>query len=109
MRAPKPLRIARPAEKAIQKMPPEARARFAQAFALLVEGFQPGDFKPMPSVGAGVYEVRVRTAAGAFRAFYLTRRAEAIYVLHAFEKKTQQTPRHDIETGRQRLADLPPA
>ena len=68
------------------------------------------DFKPMRSVGAGVFEIRVRTGSAgggrAHRVFYVARFAEAVYVLHAFEKKSQKTARKDIETGRRRYAAL---
>jgi phage-related protein len=56
----------------------------------------------MPSVGAGAYEVRVRDASGAFRAIYVAKFADAIYVLHAFQKKTQKTRKEDIELAAKR-------
>lgn len=52
----------------------------------------------MPSIGAGVYEVRIRVQ-GAFRVFYVAKFAEAVYVLHAFQKKSQQTAPLDLEVG----------
>ena len=60
-------------------------------------GGDPTDFKPMQSVGAGAYEVRVRDASGAFRAIYVVKFADVVYVLHAFNKKTQKTRKEDIE------------
>ncbi len=54
-------------------------------------GKQPDDFKPMPSIGKGVEEIRMRDETGAFRVVYTARLAEAVYVLHAFQKKTQAT------------------
>lgn len=69
-------------------------------------GMQPDDFKPMKTVGAGVYEIRIRTRGQAHRVFYVARFEEAVYVLHAFEKKTQRTPKRDIETGRRRYREL---
>ena len=65
-------------------------------------GGDPIDFKPMPTVGAGVYEIRVRDASGAYRAMYVAKFEAAIYVLHAFQKKTQQTSKADIELGKNR-------
>ena len=59
----------------------------------------------MSTVGPGVREIRIRIA-GARRVFYLATRAEAIYVLHAFEKKTQKTSSHDLEVGRDRFRSL---
>jgi phage-related protein len=72
-------------------------------------GGTPVDFKPMQSVGAGAYELRVRDAAGAFRAVYVTKFADAIYVLHAFQKKTQKTPKADVALARQRYKLIPGA
>jgi phage-related protein len=55
----------------------------------------------MPSIGAGVYEIRIHVQ-DAYRVFYVAKFEEAIYVLHAFQKKTQKTAKHDIEIGRER-------
>ena len=65
-------------------------------------GGEPRDFKPMPNVGVGACEVRVRDASGAFRVIYVARFTNAIYVLHAFQKKTQRTRRDDIELAARR-------
>ena len=59
----------------------------------------------MPSVGSGVYELRVR-AGGAFRILYLTKFDEGIYVLHAFEKRTSKTSRRDLAIGLQRYREV---
>ena len=59
----------------------------------------------MRAVGPGVREVRIHIA-GAHRVFYVATRAEAIYVLHAFEKKTQKTSAHDVRIGRDRFRAL---
>ncbi len=59
----------------------------------------------MPTVGPGVREIRVH-AGGAHRVFYVATRAEAIYVLHAFEKKTRKTAARDLEIGRDRFRAL---
>jgi phage-related protein len=54
------------------------------------QGLEPADWKPLNSVGVGVREIRVHTGRE-HRVVYLARFAEAIYVLHAFEKKTRKT------------------
>ena len=54
-------------------------------------GGSPTDFKPIASIGVGAYEIRVRDVVGAFRTVYVTKFADAIYVLHAFQKKSQKT------------------
>ena len=66
----------------------------------------PDDFRPMSSIGSGVQEIRVRDTGGAFRVIYVARFEEAIYVLHAFQKKTQKTSPLDIELARQRYRAL---
>lgn len=65
------------------------------------EGLQPTDFKPMSSVGIGVFEIRVR-AEGAFRVIYAAKFTEAIYVFHAFQKKSRKTSKDDIRLARNR-------
>ena len=65
-------------------------------------GGQPTDFKPMSTVGSGVYEVRVRDASGAYRAIYVAKFEAAVYVLHAFQKKSQQTAKADIDLAKAR-------
>lgn len=60
-------------------------------------GRDPADFKPLPRVGPGAYEIRIRDAAGAFRIIYVAKFANAVYVLHAFQKKTRRTSQADIE------------
>jgi len=56
----------------------------------------------MPTVGAGAYEIRVRDESGAYRAIYVAKFETAVYVLHAFQKKSQRTARMDIELARAR-------
>lgn len=57
----------------------------------------------MPAVAAGVCELRIRDAAGAFRAIYLATRPEGVYVLHAFQKKTQKTSQRDLRIAQDRF------
>ena len=64
-------------------------------------GDTPTDFKPMSIVGKGVEEIRIKIGE-AYRIFYVARFPEAVYVLHAFNKKTQKTSKKDIEIGKQR-------
>lgn len=60
----------------------------------------------MPSIGKGVEEIRVWDDSGTYRVVYTARLADAVYVLHAFQKKTQATARKDIDTARERYAQL---
>jgi len=67
-----------------------------------VLGREPADFKPIPSVGPGAYEIRVRDEAGAFRVIYVATFEHAVYVMHAFQKKTRKTARADIQLAAKR-------
>jgi len=68
-------------------------------------GREPTDWKPMPSVGLGVSEIRVRTG-GAFRVIYMAKFVEAVYVLHTFQKKSRKTARADIDLAKRRFREL---
>jgi phage-related protein len=69
------------------------------------QGLDPDDWKPMSTVGPGVREIRINVG-GAHRVFYVATRAEAIDVLHAFEKKTRKTAARDLKIGRDRFRAL---
>lgn len=69
-------------------------------------GELPDDFKPMPDIGRGVEEIRIRDATGAYRVIYTARIADAVHILHAFQKKTPRTPRTAIELARSRFGQL---
>jgi phage-related protein len=69
-------------------------------------GGEPKDWKPMPEVGAGALEIRHRDENGAFRVIYVARFADAVYVLHAFQKKAQKTPKPEIELAAKRYKKL---
>ena len=69
-------------------------------------GERPSDSKAMPTIGKGVEEPRIWDESGTFRVVFTAKRAEAVYVLHAFQKKTRATPKHDIELAKKRLAEL---
>ena len=60
----------------------------------------------MPRVGSGVREVRIRDQSGAFRVIYITTRPEAVYVLHAFQKKTRATAKRDLDLAETRVKEL---
>ncbi len=66
----------------------------------------PEDWKPMPTIGQGVQEIRIRDTVGAFRVVYVAKFADAIYVLHCFQKKTQRTSKTDLDLSESRYRDL---
>jgi phage-related protein len=69
----------------------------------LQQGEMPRDYRPLPSVGSGVYELRDQDKRGWYRVVYLSRIDDVIYVLHCFEKKTREMPRKDFQKSKQRL------
>lgn len=90
---------------AVRAFAPQARQRAGHELGLVQAGEEPADWKAMPSVGLGVNEIRVR-AGSAYRVIYVAKFAEAVYVLHAFEKKSRKTGRLDVELARQRYRNL---
>jgi len=87
----------------VREFPDDARRTVGHELRDVQFGEEPSDWKPMPSVGPSVREIRVREASGAFRVIYVAHLEAAIYVLHAFQKKTQKTPQRDIDLARERL------
>ncbi len=85
--------------------PDNARRLAGHQLDKVQRGIDPDDWKPMPSVGLGVREIRVR-AQGQFRVMYLAKFEEAVYVLHAFGKKTQRTARQDLELATTRFREV---
>ena len=89
----------------VRGFPSEARAAVGFELWEVQQGKDPSDWKPMPSVGLGVREIRVR-AGNAYRLIYVARFSEAVFVLHAFEKKSRKTSRIDLELARTRFRAL---
>ena len=89
----------------LKEFPELVRKHVGYQLHLLQIGQDPTDWKPFLTVGKGVREIRIRLE-GAFRIMYITNIGDAIYVLHAFQKKTQQTSKRDIELAKQRLKNI---
>jgi phage-related protein len=89
----------------VRSFPQGARKEAGVQLHKVQQGLDPSDWKPMASVGPGVREIRIRDDAGAFRVLYVMQRAEAVYVLHAFQKKTQQTAKRDLDLAATRLRE----
>ena len=90
----------------LRAFPEQARHDLGFQLERVQRGLEPDDGKPMQTIGPGVREIRVRDASGAFRVIYVAAFAEAVYVLHAFAKKTQRTTQHDIALAQRRLREL---
>jgi len=93
----------------LREMPAAVRHAIGVELMTVQLGGSPTDFKPIASVGAGAYEIRVRDVAGAFRTVYVTKFDDSIYVLHAFQKKTQKTAKADLDLARRRYKLIPGA
>lgn len=90
---------------AIRSFSEDARSEAGHQLGRVQLGKQPEDWKPMPSIGIGVNEIRVH-AENEYRVIYVAKFSEAIYVLHAFSKKTRQTSKRDIELAKQHYREL---
>ena len=86
--------------------PETARRRAGYELFMVQVGREPADFRPLPRVGPGAYEIRVRDDVGAFRVIYVAKFEDAVYVLHAFQKKTRRTSQADIELARARYKSM---
>ncbi len=86
--------------------PKQTRKDLGAELMLLQLGETPLHSRPMPSVGRGVWEIKVQDESKQYRVFYVVKRREAIHVLHAFEKKSRKTRKADIELGKQRLKEI---
>ena len=86
----------------IREFPEEARHEAGHQLNRVQHGIDPEDWKPMPMVGLSVREIRIHEE-GEYRVLYLAKFAEAVYVLHAFSKKTRKTPKRDIDLASERF------
>ena len=102
----KPVQFLGDSLKNLRGFPSDAKQDAGRQLDKVQRGKQPDDFKAMPSIGKGVEEIRIWDDAGAFRVIYTARLADAVYVLHAFQKKTQATSKRDIDTAKLRFAQL---
>ena len=87
----------------LREFPDDARSQAGFELREVQKGQEPSDWKPMKSVGPGVREIRIRETSGAFRVIYLASRGDRVLVLSAFQKKTQATPKREIELAASRL------
>ena len=101
----KPVKWIGDSRQAVKKFTTVVRQRIGRQLARVQDGLEPEDWKPMPSIGIGVKEIRVREK-GAYRLIYVASFSESICVLHAFEKKARKTPKPDIELARTRFRAL---
>jgi phage-related protein len=101
----KEVRFLASSKRDLSEFPDAARLRAGHELFMVQVGREPDDWKPMPSVGRGACEIRVRDRAGQFRVIYLATLGTAIYVLHAFQKKSRKTSKSDLELARLRYRE----
>jgi len=102
----RPIRFLGSSLTALREFPREARQNAGYRLEQLQRGKTPNDFKPMPAIGKGEEEIRVWDESGTYRVIYTARLKDAVYVLHAFQKKTQTTPKRDLDVARRRFQQL---
>jgi phage-related protein len=102
----KPVQFLGSSLKSLREFPKDVRHDAGRQIDRVQKGKQPDDFKPMPSIGKGVEEIRLWDDAGTFRVIYTARLTDAVYVLHAFQKKTPTTAKRDIDTAKTRFTQL---
>ncbi len=90
----------------LRAFPIAARREAGHQLDQVQNGQEPDDWKPMTSVGAGVREIRIRDASGAFRVIYVAKLQAAVYVLHCFQKKTEKTNKSDSDLAARRYREL---
>jgi phage-related protein len=91
---------------ALRSFPGGARREVGHQIDRVQRGLEPNDWKPMKTIAAGIREIRVRDTAGAFRVIYLATLADAVYVLHAFQKKSRGTAKRDLDLATERFKQL---
>lgn len=102
----KPVQFLGDSLQCLRDFPVEARQDAGYQLDKVQRGLQPDDFKPMPTIGRGVEEIRIRDDSGIYRVIYTARFADAVFVLHAFRKKTQRTSQRDIEIAKARFSEM---
>lgn len=102
----KPIRFLGDSLKSIRDFSDDAKRDAGFQLDRVQRGLDPSDFKPMPGVGRGVQGIRLWDETGTYRVIYTARLADAVYVLHAFQKKTQATAKRDVDVARMRWAEL---
>ena len=90
----------------LRAFPKRAQKKLGYQIYRVEAGLDPDDWQPMPSIGPGVREIRVRDEGNAYRTMYVTNIEQTVYVLHVFQKKTRRTAKKDIELAKSRLGAI---
>ena len=90
----------------VQSWPADVLADYARLIELLSEHGPSLRLPHSRAFGDGLFELRPRGKSGIGRAFYCFRTGRRVIVLHAFMKKTQQTPDRELKLARKRLKEV---
>ena len=90
----------------IRAFPLDARQDAGFQIDKVQRGEAPDNWKPMKSIGKGIREIRIKEASGHYRVIYLVNLEDAVYVLHAFQKKSGKTRKSNIDLARMRLKEI---
>ena len=101
----KPLRFVGSSLDDLRDFPAEARRQAGFELYAVQRGLEPSDWKPMNVIGTGAREIRIHVL-GEWRVLYVAKFADAVYVLHTFQKKSRKTRREDIDIARQRYQQI---
>jgi phage-related protein len=106
MKPVKPVEFLGDSLRALSEFPKDARQVAGYQLRRVQDGIPPEDFKPMTDIGKGVEEIRIWADSGTYRVLYTARLVDKVYVLHAFQKKTQETSGKDKEIAKKRFKQL---
>ncbi len=98
----KRIRFVGSAKDDLSAFPKAVRGRAGQELFMVQIGRDPVDWKPLSIVGSGAREIRVREEGGAFHGVRRSQFEDAVYVLHAFQKKTLKISRENLELAKDR-------
>lgn len=88
----------------LRSFPVSAKQEAGYQLHRVQNGLEPEDWKPFPDIGSGVKEIRIKENDGIFRIIYVAKFMNRIYVLHAFQKKSQKTRKQDIDIAKVRYS-----
>jgi phage-related protein len=102
----KPLHFVGSSREDLRELPESVRETAGHQLFKVQQGKEPDDWKPMPTVGVAVQEIRVWDESGTYRMLYVAKFEEAVYLLHVFEKRSQKTAKGDVQLAKSRYTDL---
>jgi len=102
----KPVHFVGASREDIRRFPEDVRETAGVQLFKVQQGREPDDWKPMPTIGSGVQEIRIREEGSAYRVLFVAKFEEAVYVLHLFQKRSQKTALSDLDLARTRYAAL---